>query len=110
MAGRRPASASASFRSVRFGGRPGSPALKRLDNRLARAVVFGQKAIEAAEALDHPASLVMACWGLGWFSNLRGAFDQSLSLLERAHAICTKWELSSWLANVPEEFGFEIGR
>jgi tetratricopeptide (TPR) repeat protein len=52
----------------------------------------------------------MACWGLGWLYNVRGEFAHAVPLLERAHAISRKWELSSWLANVPEELGFAYAR
>jgi hypothetical protein len=41
----------------------------------------------------------MACWGLGWLYNVRGAFDQASALLERGLANSRKWELSAWLPN-----------
>jgi hypothetical protein len=63
------------------------------------ATPVGEKAIEVAETPDHPYSLVMACWGLGWLYNVRGAFDQASALLERGLANSRKWELSAWLPN-----------
>jgi DNA-binding SARP family transcriptional activator/tetratricopeptide (TPR) repeat protein len=73
--------------------------------RFEEGVILGKKAIEVGKALDHPYSLVMACWGLGWLYNVRGVFDQAIALLEAGHAISRKWELSSWLPNNLEELG-----
>jgi hypothetical protein len=36
-------------------------------------IAHGQGALRLAEAVDHPFSLVMACWFLGWLCNSAGA-------------------------------------
>jgi tetratricopeptide (TPR) repeat protein len=73
--------------------------------RYEEGAILGKKAVAVAEALDHPYSLVMACWGLGWLSNIRGAFDDAIALLERACAISRKWEFAVWLPNGLEQLG-----
>ncbi|MGH8072124.1 MAG: ATP-binding protein [Candidatus Entotheonellia bacterium] len=44
----------------------------------------GQEAIQIAEALDHPYSLVLACLALAYVNSLRGDLSQAARLLERA--------------------------
>jgi DNA-binding SARP family transcriptional activator len=73
--------------------------------RFEEGLTLGQRAMDSAEALGHPASLVTACWALGWLHNVRGGFHQAVPLLERGHALSRKWELSGWIPNVLEQLG-----
>jgi tetratricopeptide (TPR) repeat protein len=73
--------------------------------RFEEGALLGQTAVARGEALDHPYSLVMACWCLGWLCNIRGAFGDAIGLLERACAIARKWDFAVWLPNGLEELG-----
>jgi len=44
----------------------------------------GREAIRIAEGIDHPDSLVSACWGLGYLHAVRGDFGAAVLVLERA--------------------------
>jgi tetratricopeptide (TPR) repeat protein len=46
----------------------------------------GREAIRIAEGIDHPYSLVSACWGLGYLHVVQGAFAEAMLVLERALA------------------------
>jgi DNA-binding NtrC family response regulator/tetratricopeptide (TPR) repeat protein len=48
----------------------------------------GQAAIQIAEALDHPYSLVVACLGLAYLAGVKGELTRAARLLERAVAQC----------------------
>ena len=71
---------------------------------------LGREAIRIAERLDHPYSLVMACWGLGWLHNVRGEVDAAITPLERALAVATRWECVVWFPNVWEQLGYAYAR
>jgi DNA-binding SARP family transcriptional activator len=73
--------------------------------RFEEGITLGQRARDSAEALQHPATLVTACWALGWLHNVRGGLHQAVPLLERGHALSRKWELSGWIPNVLEQLG-----
>jgi class 3 adenylate cyclase/tetratricopeptide (TPR) repeat protein len=46
----------------------------------------GREAIRIAEGIDHPYSLVSACWGLGYLCTVQGEFGEAVLVLERALA------------------------
>jgi tetratricopeptide (TPR) repeat protein len=45
---------------------------------------YGHEAIQIAEALDHPFSIIVACLSLAYSQSVRGELDQATRLLERA--------------------------
>jgi tetratricopeptide (TPR) repeat protein len=49
---------------------------------------LGEEGLRIAEAADHPASLLVASWGLGLLSLRHGDLPRALPLLERAVGIC----------------------
>jgi class 3 adenylate cyclase/tetratricopeptide (TPR) repeat protein len=54
----------------------------------------GHEAIQMAEALDQPSSLIWACLGLAYLNSLRGELSQAAHLLERAVAQCREWNFT----------------
>jgi DNA-binding NtrC family response regulator/tetratricopeptide (TPR) repeat protein len=53
----------------------------------------GHEAVQIAEALEHPVSLVLACVWLAYVDSLRGELGQAVPRLERAVALCREWNL-----------------
>ena len=55
----------------------------------------GQEAIQIAEALNHPFSLINAlCLGLAYVNSVRGELGQAARLLESAVAQCRDWSIT----------------
>jgi len=57
------------------------------------AVARGREAVEVAEGIDNPYSLVQACVGLGHLLSARGDFELAIRPLERAVAVARQWNL-----------------
>jgi class 3 adenylate cyclase/tetratricopeptide (TPR) repeat protein len=55
----------------------------------------GREAIRIAEGLDHPFSLVVACFDLAYLKRVRGELAEAAGLLERAVAHCHQWNITS---------------
>jgi tetratricopeptide (TPR) repeat protein len=53
---------------------------------------LGEEGLRIAEAVDHPASLMWAYWGIGLLFLLQGNLLRALSLLERAVSSCQEAE------------------
>ena len=49
---------------------------------------LGEEGLRIAEAVAHPASLMMASWGIGLLSLRQGDLRRALPLLERAVSLC----------------------
>ncbi len=60
----------------------------------AEGIAHGQAALHLAEAVDHPYSLVVAGWWLGWLYGVKGEFSQAVRLLERSLALAREWNLA----------------
>jgi tetratricopeptide (TPR) repeat protein len=70
------------------------------------AEAHGQEAIRMAEALDHPLSLVSASFvGLGYVDSVKGELDQAARVLERALALCRKWNVTQYAPAVMASLG-----
>jgi tetratricopeptide (TPR) repeat protein len=54
----------------------------------------GVEGLQIAEALDHPFSLALACWGLAQLHTVRGEHDQAIALAERGLMLCRDWGLT----------------
>ena len=50
----------------------------------AQGRVFGEEGLRIAETVAHPASIMLACWGIGLLSLYQGDLPRALSFLERA--------------------------
>ena len=62
---------------------------------------LGDEALRIAEAVDHPASVMIASWGLGLLALRQGDLPRALSLLERAMSLCQEADLPTnfpWMA------------
>ena len=57
-------------------------------------IAHAKEGIRLAKALDHPFTLALACWGLGYVYGLRGELNLSARLLERALALSREWNLT----------------
>ena len=53
----------------------------------------GEEGLQIAEAVDHPASLTVASWGIGLLSLRQGDLPRALLRLERAVSICQEADL-----------------
>jgi class 3 adenylate cyclase/tetratricopeptide (TPR) repeat protein len=53
----------------------------------AEGTVYGEEGVRIAEAVDHPYTLIVACFGLGGLHLLKGDFHNAISVLERALAL-----------------------
>jgi class 3 adenylate cyclase/tetratricopeptide (TPR) repeat protein len=61
----------------------------------------GDEGLQIAEAVDHPASLMIASWGIGLLALRQGDLPRALPLLERAVGICQDVDLPAyfpWMA------------
>ncbi len=61
----------------------------------AEGEAYGHEAIQIAEALDHPFSIIGACLYLAYVNSVRGEMNQATRLVERALALCREWNITS---------------
>jgi tetratricopeptide (TPR) repeat protein len=66
---------------------------------------LGDEGLRMAEAAAHPASLMIACWGLGLLALRQGDLPRALPLLERAVGICQDADLPSWFPRMAAPLG-----
>jgi tetratricopeptide (TPR) repeat protein len=59
-----------------------------------KGIAHGQESLRLAEALDHPYSLVFACWTLAYLHIARGEPSHAVRLLERGLALSREWSLT----------------
>ncbi len=57
-------------------------------------IAHGQAALRLAEAVDHPYSLAVAGWRLGYLYGVKGEFSQAVRLLERSLALAREWNFA----------------
>ena len=55
---------------------------------------YGHEAIQIAEGLDHPFSVVIGCLNLAYLKSVRGELSHAAGLLERAVAQCREWNIT----------------
>jgi len=63
-------------------------------------IARGQDGIRLAEAIDHPFTLVIACWSLAYLYGLRGELGHAVRLLERDLALSREWNLTVQLPRI----------
>jgi predicted ATPase/class 3 adenylate cyclase len=56
-------------------------------------LVHGEDSLRIAEAVNHPPSLVEACYGIGYVYLCKGDVHQALPWLERGLEICRTWDI-----------------
>jgi class 3 adenylate cyclase/tetratricopeptide (TPR) repeat protein len=66
---------------------------------------LGEEGLRIAEADDHPASRMLASWGIGCLSLRQGHLPRALSLLERAMGICQDVDLLSYFPVIAAALG-----
>jgi class 3 adenylate cyclase/tetratricopeptide (TPR) repeat protein len=66
---------------------------------------LGEEGLRIAEAIAHPASLMLACRGIGLLSLRQGDLHKALSLLERAMGICQNADLSGYFPLIAVALG-----
>jgi tetratricopeptide (TPR) repeat protein len=57
-------------------------------------IIHGQEGILLGEALDHPYSLAVMCWGIALLHINRGELSHAVRLLQRGLALSREWNLS----------------
>jgi tetratricopeptide (TPR) repeat protein len=66
---------------------------------------MGDEGLRIAEAVDHPASVMIASWGGGLLALRQGDLRRALLLLERAMALCQDTDLPVWLPQTAAALG-----
>jgi class 3 adenylate cyclase/tetratricopeptide (TPR) repeat protein len=66
---------------------------------------LGDEGLRIAEAAAHPASLMIAVWGMGLLALRQGDLQRALPLLERAVGICQDADLPSWFPRMAAPLG-----
>jgi len=61
---------------------------------LEEGIALAQEGVHLAESLDHPYSLIVACWSLGSLYGVKGELGQAAHALERGLALCREWKLT----------------
>jgi tetratricopeptide (TPR) repeat protein len=57
-------------------------------------IAYAKEGIRLAKAVDHPFTLVLACWGLSYLYGLRGDLGLAIRLLERGLSLSREWNLT----------------
>jgi tetratricopeptide (TPR) repeat protein len=70
-----------------------------------RGLALAQEALQIAETLEHPYSLLSACFGLGFLYGAKGDLTQAASLLERGLALADRWNIPAWVPTLSEPLG-----
>jgi class 3 adenylate cyclase/tetratricopeptide (TPR) repeat protein len=71
----------------------------------AEGKTLGAEGLRIAEAVGHPASLVVALWGSGLLSLRQGNLPRALSLLERARSLCQDADLAGFFPRIAAALG-----
>jgi predicted ATPase/class 3 adenylate cyclase len=66
---------------------------------------LGDEGLRIAEAVAHPASLMIALWGIGLLALRQGDLPKALPLLERAVGICQDTDLPVWFYSMAAALG-----
>jgi tetratricopeptide (TPR) repeat protein len=66
---------------------------------------LGDEGLQSAEEDDHPVSLMLASWGLGWLALRQGDLPQAILRLERAAGICQDADLPTWYPRMTAALG-----
>jgi class 3 adenylate cyclase/tetratricopeptide (TPR) repeat protein len=66
---------------------------------------LGGEGLRIAEVVNHPASLMMASWGIGLLALHQGDLPRALPLLERAVCICQEADLPVWFPRMAASLG-----
>ncbi len=70
----------------------------------------GQEGVRMGEAVEHPYSLAVACWGLAHLYGVKGELGRAVPQLERALALAADWNLTAWLPAIMGSLGYLYAR
>ncbi|MGH8063940.1 MAG: ATP-binding protein, partial [Candidatus Entotheonellia bacterium] len=56
-------------------------------------LAHGEEGLRIAEAVDHPNSMILACYGISHVYLRKGEFHQAISWLERGLDVCRVWDI-----------------
>jgi tetratricopeptide (TPR) repeat protein len=71
----------------------------------AEGSTLGDEGLRIAEAVEHPASLMVASWGVGLLALHQGDLHRALPWLERAMGICQDTDLPIWFPSMAATLG-----
>jgi class 3 adenylate cyclase/tetratricopeptide (TPR) repeat protein len=71
----------------------------------AESRTLGEEGLRIAEAVDHPASVMMASWGVGLLALRQGDLSRALPRLERAMSICQDADLPAPFPRIAAALG-----
>jgi class 3 adenylate cyclase/tetratricopeptide (TPR) repeat protein/ribosomal protein L40E len=74
------------------------------------AIACAKEGIQAAEAVDHPYSIAVAQYGLGYALVQRGNLEGAVRLLERTLALCRDWTIPILLQISTGLYGIAMAR
>jgi tetratricopeptide (TPR) repeat protein len=66
---------------------------------------LGDEGLRIAEAVDHPASLMVALWGIGLLALQQGDLSTAIPWLERSLGICQETDLPVWFPRMAPPLG-----
>jgi tetratricopeptide (TPR) repeat protein len=72
----------------------------------AQAIVRGEEAVQLAEAIQNPWSLVSGYFGLGVAYLRKGAFAEAIPLLERGLDVCHRFGIRVWSSPLASSLGY----
>jgi tetratricopeptide (TPR) repeat protein len=58
-----------------------------------RGLAYGEEGVRLAESLDHPYSLGLASWALGYLYAAKGLYGDAIRMLEKSLALAHDWHL-----------------
>jgi tetratricopeptide (TPR) repeat protein len=61
-----------------------------------QGVAHGHEAMQIAEELDHPYSLITACYALGFLYRTKGDLSQAAHLIEHGLTLSDRWNIRLW--------------
>jgi tetratricopeptide (TPR) repeat protein len=65
----------------------------------------GEEGLQIAEEAGHPATLMMALWGIGLLAFREGDLPRALPLLERAMSLCQEVDIPVWFPSIAPTLG-----
>ena len=72
----------------------------------AEGIARGEEAVQIAEMVDHPYSLVGAYRGLGHLYLRKGDLNEAIRFLERSQQLCQAWSIPTWFFAVASFLGY----
>ena len=67
---------------------------------------LGTEAVQIAEAVNHPYSLIVAYYGIGFLSLRQGHLPEATAMLEHGLAVCRAGQVRSWLPLLTAGVGY----